>query len=150
MNVFGKNSVFNSPLLWLGVIFAFLWKLKSSNTSSEGGWFSGAFVNNDSIAGNFVGQNNTETMLKLWVDDVVQHLSGYTILFYPEIVNRCTNFKCNELSYAIAYYNVKYKGSIGENFYSFLNWESIAPLWMAGHPYEPALNKIESCNLKNK
>lgn len=150
MSVFGKNSVFKSPFLWIGLIFILLFKLKKNATSSEGGIFSGAFVDNDAIAGNYQGQTNTEIMLKLWVDDVVLHLQGYTILFYPEIVNRCTNFKCNELTYAIAYYNVKYKGSIGDNFYQFLNWESIAPLWMAGHPYEPAMTKIESCNLKNK
>lgn len=144
------SSVFNSPFLWLSVIFLVLFKIKKTTTTSEGDLFSGGFVDNDAIAGNFQGQNNTEKMLKLWVDDVVAHLQGYTVLFYPEIVNRCTNFKCEELSYAIAYYNVKYKGAIGENFYGFLNWESIAPLWVGGHPYEPAMNKIESCNLKNK
>lgn len=121
---------------------------KKINPTAFGGWGVGTPVNDPNLAGNVVGQSNTDIMLKKWVDEAVEAcVSNYGVDYYPEVINRCANFSKADLIKCINYYNSKYKNANGK-FYDLIEGEW-AYNWNFSNMYQPALDKFIEYGLTN-
>lgn len=140
-------KIFNVILLAIIALFFYLF-YKKRNPTAFGGWGVSSPLDNPNLAGNVIGQSNSDMMLKKWVDEAVEAcISNYGIDYYPEVINRCANFSKIDLTKAVNYYNTKYKAANG-GFYDLIEGEW-AYNWDFSNMYQPALDKFIQYGLTN-
>ena len=133
-------------MIAIGFIAYLIYKKK--NPSAQQGLFNTVPVDSNALAGNYIGQVNTDQQLMQWVEECVELLVGMNVVIYPEVVNRCTNFSRNDLLRALNYYNNKYKSQYG-TMYSLIEGEWDMNWDFSGGRYDPALAKFRSYGLQN-
>lgn len=144
------SKLINGVLVVFILFFVYkLFNLFRGNLNNTFGFDS--FKDNPFVAGNSTNQINTQTGIKKLIDEVVDALDSnwnYVGNYDPDTVNRLANLNKNALTFAVQYYNSKYKNIKGLSLYAWLNSEwSVTYLGFGDNVYQPAINNLKKYGL---